>query len=96
MIVIEWSLPAKDDLMTIAEYIAADDPVAALDVIDRIDSAVGRLADHPGSGRPGRIAKTRELVIPSLPYIIAYRLRENRVQILRVLLHTARRWPGLA
>ncbi len=89
---LEWSLPAQDDLIAIAEYIAADDPGAALDVIDRIDSAVGRLAEHPGSGRPGRIAKTRELVIPDLPYIVAYRIRDERIQILRVL-HTARKWP---
>ena len=41
MIAVEWSFPAKDNLFTIAEYIAADDPVAALDVIDRIDK-IGR------------------------------------------------------
>ena len=91
--IVEWSNPARDDLIAIASYIATDDPVAALDVMDRIDSAVGRLADHPGSGRPGRISGTRELVIPDLPYIVAYRIHRERVQILR-LLHAARRWPG--
>jgi plasmid stabilization system protein ParE len=35
---------------------------------------------------------TRELVIEGLPYIIPYRVRDNHVEILRVL-HTARRWP---
>ena len=69
--------------------------VIALDVMDRIDGAVGRLADHPGSGRPGRISGTRELAIPNLHYIVAYRIRRERVQILRVL-HAARRWPGRA
>ena len=93
--IVEWSVPAKDDLIAIASYIATDDPVAALDVMDRIDDAVGRLADHPGSGRPGRISGTRELVIPNLPYIVAYRIHRERVQILRVL-HAARRWPGRA
>ncbi|MCH7942222.1 MAG: type II toxin-antitoxin system RelE/ParE family toxin [Proteobacteria bacterium] len=93
--IVEWSVPAKDDLIAIAEYIAADDPLAALDVMDRIDGAVGRLADHPRSGRPGRIATTRELVISDLPYIVAYRIRQERVQILRVL-HAARRWPTRA
>ena len=93
--IVEWSVPARDDLIAIADYIATDDPVAALDVMDRIDGAVGRLADHPGSGRPGRITGTRELVIPDSPYIVAYRIRLERVQILRVL-HAARRWPGRA
>ena len=36
---------------------------------------------------------TRELVIRNLPYIIPYRVRENFIEILRVL-HTSRRWPG--
>ena len=93
--ILEWSVPARDDLIAIADYIATDDPAAALDVMDRIDGAVGRLADHPGSGRPGRITGTRELVIPDSPNIFAYRIRRERVQILRVP-HAARRWPGRA
>lgn len=91
---VAWSGPARRDLIAIADYIATDDPVAALDVLDRIDSIVGRLADHPRSGRPGRIAETRELVIPETPYIVAYRVRDERVQILRIL-HAARKWPLL-
>ena len=42
-------------------------------------------------GRPGRVLGTRELVIGGLPYIIPYRVRDNYVDILRVL-HTSRRW----
>ena len=90
---VEWSHPAQRDLIAIAEYVAADSPNAALAVVDRIDSLVAALADHPRRGRPGRVAGTRELVVPNLPYIIAYRLDDDRVQILRVL-HAARKWPG--
>jgi len=43
-------------------------------------------------GRPGRVPGTRELVLPNFPYIIPYRVREQRVEILRVF-HTARKWP---
>ncbi len=88
---VEWSHPAQRDLITIAEYIAADSPNAALAVVDRIDSLVAALADHPRRGRPGRVAGTRELVVPNLPYIIAYRIRDERVQVLRVL-HNSRKW----
>ena len=28
-------------------------------------------------GRPGRIANTRELVIPELPYLVGYRVKEE-------------------
>ncbi len=90
--IVEWSVPARRDLIAIADYLAADNPEAALAVIDRIDEAVANLADHPRMGRPGRVSGTRELVVAGLPYIVPYRLREHRVQILRVL-HAARKWP---
>ncbi|MCH9020068.1 MAG: type II toxin-antitoxin system RelE/ParE family toxin [Proteobacteria bacterium] len=90
--IVEWSVPAQRDLIAIADDIAADSPDAALAVIEQIDDVVARLADHPRMGRPGRITGTRELVVPGLPYIVAYRIREDRVQLLRVL-HAARKWP---
>jgi len=43
-------------------------------------------------GRRGRVGGTRELVIPSQPYIIAYRIRGQTIHILAVL-HGARKWP---
>ena len=43
-------------------------------------------------GRPGRIAGTRELVVPGTPYLIAYAVLEEQVVVLAVL-HGAQRWP---
>lgn len=43
-------------------------------------------------GRPGRIPGTRELIFPSLPYIVPYRIRGEIVEILSVF-HAARKWP---
>ena len=40
--IVEWSDPARDDFFALADYIADDDPKAAIDVLDRIDAAVGR------------------------------------------------------
>ena len=40
----------------------------------------------------GKIAGTRELVIPGLPYIIVYRVTEAAVFIIHIY-HTARDWP---
>ena len=48
--------------------------------------------DDPAIGRPGRILGTRELAIGHLAYIIAYRVRDNEAELLRVL-HTSRAWP---
>jgi toxin ParE1/3/4 len=64
-------------------------------VDDRIRVQVGRLARYPESGRPGRVAGTRELVIRLIrrtPYVAAYRIAGDTVRILRVL-HGAQQWP---
>ena len=65
---------------------------AAERTIARIISAIDRLPLHSEIGRPGRIAGTRELVIPGTPYLAPYRIREGEVQILSIF-HGFRRWP---
>jgi toxin ParE1/3/4 len=57
-----------------ANHIAEDDPAATRLVVQRIDHAVKQLADNPALGHPGRVAGTRELVIPNTRYIIPYRV----------------------
>jgi toxin ParE1/3/4 len=78
--------------MVIAEYIAQHNQTAAYAVQEAIRRQVGRLAEHPRSGRPGRIAGTRELVVSGTRYIVAYRVAGEVVTILRVL-HGAQQWP---
>ena len=58
-----------------------------------IRGAIARLAMHPEMGRAGRIAGTRELVIPRLPYVAAYRISDGVVDALTIF-HAARRWPS--
>jgi toxin ParE1/3/4 len=60
---------------------------------DVLHAAVSRLADHPAMGRPGRVARTRELVVLGTPYIVVYRTEAPAVVVLRVL-HGAQRWPA--
>lgn len=80
------------DLEAIVDYIAAENPKAALAIWDEIESQVGRLALYPHSGRIGRVEGTRELVVNRAPYIVGYTVREDAVVVLRVL-HGARQWP---
>ena len=44
------------------------------------------------TGRTGRVRGTYELVIHDLPFIVAYRIKKEEVQILSVY-HTSRKWP---
>lgn len=90
---LRWTRLADADLESIARYIGQDSPAAAVRVIlELIEQAETLLPRHPAIGRPGRVLGTRELVIGDLPYIIAYRIRDKDVEILRVL-HTSRAWP---
>jgi addiction module RelE/StbE family toxin len=85
-----WLSRAVDDLERLRAYIAQDDPTAAETEVEKVIRSVGLLADQPALGRPGRIANTRELVVSS--YVVAYRVKAEAVQVLRVL-HAARKWP---
>jgi addiction module RelE/StbE family toxin len=89
---IEWSAWALADRHAIFDYIEADNPRAAVTVDQRISERVALLQRFPRSGRPGRLAGTRELVVSRTPYIVAYRIIGDSVRILRVL-HSSRLWP---
>jgi len=52
------------------------------------------LTRFPELGRPGRVPDTREL-LAHRHYFLIYRIREDAVQILR-LLHTSKQWPPLS
>jgi len=90
---IHWSARAQRHLVSIRNFIAADDPRAASELAARILAAVELLLEQPGIGRPGRVPSTRELVVSGTPYVVAYTvLDRQRVEILAVL-HGKQKWP---
>ena len=89
---IRWLRKATASFNREIDYVAARNPEAARRLARRIENAVERLSIFPESGRPGRIAGTRELVVTGTPYIVPYRVKADRVEILRVF-HAMRRWP---
>ena len=86
-----WLSDAQQDLKNLFLYILDRNPAAARRVKGRIYNAVQGLAENPNIGRPGRVFGTRELIISQTSYIVAYRVRNNAVEILRVI-HAARDW----
>ena len=88
---IVWSPRAAGHLEQIRDYIAEDDPAAAARIAEKILAAVGLLARHPGAGRPGRIPGTRELLVAGTPYIIPYRVRRERLELIAVF-HGREMW----
>jgi toxin ParE1/3/4 len=90
---VEWSALALEDRVTIFDYIESDNPPAANRLDDRIEAEIDRLAEFTEIGRPGRVAGTRELVLPRTPYLAVYSVAETSVTILRIL-HGAQQWPS--
>ena len=88
---VEWTGEAELNALDIADHIAIDSPSAALAQIREIRTQVDLLAHHPNLGRLGRVPGTRELVIARTPYIVAYRIEDESVVVIRIL-HGAQQW----
>ncbi len=89
---VRWLRRALLDLDEIETYIAEDNPAVAVNVIVKIIKAVSLLREQQGIGRTGRVPGTKEIVVPSLLYIVPYRVKDEVVQVLRGY-HTSRKWP---
>lgn len=88
-----WTPRARRARAAAIDYIARDNPEAALAQLAEIERQTRRLPDHPALGRPGRLAGTRELVINRTLFILVYRVEGEAVRILHVL-HGAQLWPS--
>lgn len=88
---IAWRQTARDDLRSIVEYIAEDNPAAALRLLAEIETKIALLPERPKAYRRGRVDGTREMVVrPN--YIVVYSATQDSLTILRVL-HAAQLWP---
>ena len=90
---IEWTETAQSHLLHLDSYLFERSPAGADRVVDRILAIVESLDRFPLSGKPGRVDGTREIVVPSTSYIVAYRIHQEAIHVLAIM-HGAQRWPG--
>lgn len=90
--IIVWSPRAIEHVAHLRSHIARENPKAANRIAGALLDAVERLPELPNLGRPGRIAGTRELVVPGTPYVIPYRLRADRLEVIAIF-HGRQKWP---
>lgn len=86
-----WTPEAEGDRLASWEYIAADNPGAAVRMDLLFSQAAARLGEHPKLGKVGVIAGTRELVVHE-SYRLVYEIDDGTVWLL-ALVHTARQCP---
>lgn len=89
---VNWTTGASQNLQQIEDYIAQDKPDAAVNTVLSIVEVVELLVQNPALGRAGRVVGTRELIISNAPYIVPYRIKNDCIEILRVL-HSSVQWP---
>lgn len=84
--IVEWRAKAREERHSIFDYIAADNPVAALELDDEIERKTDALPGHPELYRAGRVRGTREMVLgPN--YILVYRVLKQAgiIEIVRIV-----------
>jgi toxin ParE1/3/4 len=89
---ITWLSKARTDISHLRQFIGQCHPDGAQRVVRAIFMAVRRVASDPDLGRPGRVTRTREMVVSHTPYIVAYAVIDDTVVVLAVI-HTAQQWP---
>lgn len=89
---LRWTAAAADDLEHIADHLFEKTPENAAHLIRKIYDAPSALKTFPNRGRAGKKQGTRELPVPSLPYIVVYRVTGDVVYVVRIL-HGAQDWP---
>jgi addiction module RelE/StbE family toxin len=90
---IVWRMVAKADRQRIFDYIAQDNPRAALELDENFKDKAAIAERHPEMFKQGRVPGTREIVVPP-NYILIYRVskRPAGVVIARIL-HAKQKWP---
>jgi toxin ParE1/3/4 len=84
---------AAEDLEHICEWIERDNPETGRRVARTTYEGCARLKDFPNLGRASRRSSgRRELTFPPLPYVVAYEVKPNAIEISRIF-HGAQDWP---
>ncbi|HEX6376511.1 MAG TPA: type II toxin-antitoxin system RelE/ParE family toxin [Allosphingosinicella sp.] len=87
-----WTDAAVAELDAVTAYIAAENPLAAIRLAQRLVALADSLAEFPYRGR---VAEENARELPTVwPYILRYRVEGNSVLILRIR-HGARGGDGL-
>ncbi len=90
---IKWTISALKDLDLEMEYLAKKEGTqTAEDAYLWIKNKIKVLKDFSSIGREGRIFGTRELIIEGYPYIVPYRIKNDKIEIL-ALFHARRKLP---
>ncbi len=95
---IEYLPVAQKDLIEIFQYILADSPSAAAELLDQIDKSVSKLEDFPSMGMAAKDPRLmylgyRILVVDN--YLVFYVVLDNEVIEIRSIIHGKKKYDFL-
>ena len=90
---IRWTSSARRNLDEIVDYIALENPGAAMRMDLLLSRAPRILTRFPLMGKSGALQGTREL-LPHPSYRMVYAVGVDEIAILAIV-HTSRQWPPI-
>ena len=88
---VRWTLLATADFNEAKHFIASEHPVAARRLAGDLTKLLMRLRRYPYLGKPGREENLREIYLSRFPYMVAYQVKDNNIDIIRFL-HDRQSW----
>ncbi len=85
-----WGEAAEREFDAAILFIGSQSPTSAVRVGERILAAVSLLERFPELAPPSRHRGLRQLVVPRTPYLVIYRIHDNRIEI-RAVVHAKQR-----
>jgi addiction module RelE/StbE family toxin len=84
---------ALADRDTLMDYIAQDNPTAAIELDDEFEAKAEQARQRPTLYRTGRVKGAREVAVRP-HYVMVYRIEDegDTLAVLRIL-HAAQQWP---
>lgn len=94
MAIVRLSHLADGDLDSIRDFIFAQNPSAANDVLDNLFNALEFIAANPGIGERRDDLQPRLRLFSLRPYVIMYQVAADGIHVVRIV-HGARDFPSL-
>lgn len=87
---IVWGDGAREDFLAAIAFLRANSPRGAERIGERILKCIALLERFPELAPVSRHRGLRQLVVPSTPYLVVYRIADDQIEI-RAVIHVKQR-----
>lgn len=95
-VLVEWTVAAEDDLLLVIAKVAAENPIAAEDLLDEIREKVQGLSENPKLYALSQRAKRYRQLTVRPNFLVYYRVLTEDVPVsvkIMAVVHARQQWP---